>query len=70
MTGSVPTGKAIMKSAAEHMTKVSLELGGKAPAIVCAGIDSASSSTCDGRGDGVLVDLHRPRHRHGAYAGS
>ena len=68
MTGSVPTGKAIMKSAAEHMTKVSLELGGKAPAIVCAGIDSASSSTCDGRGDGVLVDLHRPRHRHGAYA--
>jgi lactaldehyde dehydrogenase/glycolaldehyde dehydrogenase len=39
MTGSVPTGKAIMKSAAEHMTKVSLELGGKAPAIVCADAD-------------------------------
>ena len=28
-----------MKSAAEHMTKVSLELGGKAPAIVCADAD-------------------------------
>ena len=42
MTGSVATGKAIMKSAAEHMTKVSLELGGKAPAIVCAGMDSVS----------------------------
>ena len=39
MTGSVATGKAIMKSAAEHMTKVSLELGGKAPAIVCADAD-------------------------------
>ena len=26
----------------EHMTKVSLELGGKAPAIVCAGMDSVS----------------------------
>ena len=42
MTGSVPTGKAIMRAAAENMTKVSLELGGKAPAIVCAGMDSVS----------------------------
>ena len=41
MTGSVATGKAIMKSAAEHMTKVSLELGGKAPAIVAADADLA-----------------------------
>ena len=39
MTGSVPTGKAIMRAAAEHMTKVSLELGGKAPAIVAADAD-------------------------------
>ena len=39
MTGSVATGKAMMKSAAEHMTKVSLELGGKAPAIVAADAD-------------------------------
>jgi len=39
MTGSVATGKAIMKACAEHMTKVSLELGGKAPAIVCKDAD-------------------------------
>jgi lactaldehyde dehydrogenase/glycolaldehyde dehydrogenase len=39
MTGSVPTGKHIMKTAAEHLTAVSLELGGKAPFIVMADAD-------------------------------
>lgn len=39
MTGSLATGKAIMKSAADNMTRVSLELGGKAPAIVFADAD-------------------------------
>ena len=39
MTGSVATGKAIMRACAENMTKVSLELGGKAPAIVCRDAD-------------------------------
>jgi len=39
MTGSVPTGKRIMKSAAEHLTPVSLELGGKAPFIVMPDCD-------------------------------
>jgi len=34
MTGSRATGKAIMREAAEQLTPVSLELGGKAPAIV------------------------------------
>ena len=34
MTGSVPTGKRIMANAAERLTPVSLELGGKAPFIV------------------------------------
>ena len=34
MTGSVPTGKRIMQAAADHLTPVSLELGGKAPFIV------------------------------------
>ena len=34
-TGSVETGSAIMKAAATNITKVNLELGGKAPAIVC-----------------------------------
>lgn len=34
MTGSTAAGKAIMRTAAENITKVSLELGGKAPVIV------------------------------------
>jgi aldehyde dehydrogenase (NAD+) len=33
-TGSVPTGQAIMRTAAEHVTPVTLELGGKNPAVV------------------------------------
>lgn len=33
-TGSVPTGQAIMKQAADNVTPVTLELGGKNPAIV------------------------------------
>ena len=35
-TGSVPIGVKIMETAAKNVTKVSLELGGKAPAIVMA----------------------------------
>jgi len=34
MTGNVETGKEIMRQAADNLTRVSLELGGKAPAIV------------------------------------
>lgn len=33
-TGSVPVGKIVMKAAAEHLTPVTLELGGKSPFIV------------------------------------
>ncbi len=33
-TGSVPVGKIIYKAAAEHLTPVTLELGGKSPCIV------------------------------------
>ncbi len=33
-TGSVPVGKIVAKAAAEHMTPVTLELGGKSPCIV------------------------------------
>ncbi|SRR5581483_3326171 len=42
-TGSVPTGKRIMRNAAEHVTMVSLEMGGKAPFIVMddSDLDSA-----------------------------
>lgn len=39
MTGSVPTGKRIMQVAAQNLTQVSLELGGKAPFIVLADAD-------------------------------
>ena len=38
-TGSVETGSAIMADAAKNITKVNLELGGKAPAIVLADAD-------------------------------
>ena len=38
-TGSVETGSAIMAAAAKNITKVNLELGGKAPAIVMADAD-------------------------------
>jgi len=38
-TGSVETGSRIMTSAARNITKVNLELGGKAPAIVLADAD-------------------------------
>lgn len=38
-TGSVATGKRIMGAAAANLTRVNLELGGKAPAIVLASAD-------------------------------
>ena len=38
-TGSVETGSAIMTAAAANITKVNLELGGKAPALVMADAD-------------------------------
>jgi lactaldehyde dehydrogenase/glycolaldehyde dehydrogenase len=38
-TGHRDTGKGIMAEAASNLTRVSLELGGKAPAIVCADAD-------------------------------
>jgi acyl-CoA reductase-like NAD-dependent aldehyde dehydrogenase len=38
-TGGVPTGKRVMKAAAETLKRVSLELGGKSPNIVFADAD-------------------------------
>jgi lactaldehyde dehydrogenase/glycolaldehyde dehydrogenase len=51
LTGSVGAGVAIMQAAAENVTKVSLELGGKAPAIVMpdADLDLAAKSIRDSR---------------------
>jgi lactaldehyde dehydrogenase/glycolaldehyde dehydrogenase len=42
-TGSVETGSAIMIAAAPNITKVNLELGGKAPAIIMADADMAKT---------------------------
>ena len=39
LTGSVEAGTKIIEGCAENITKTSLELGGKAPAIVCADAD-------------------------------
>ncbi|EGB15991.1 Aldehyde Dehydrogenase [Pseudodesulfovibrio mercurii] len=39
LTGSVETGQNIITSTAQNITKTSLELGGKAPVIVCADCD-------------------------------
>ena len=38
-TGSPQTGQSIMRAAAEHITKIGLELGGKSPSVVFADAD-------------------------------
>ncbi|MFD2247337.1 aldehyde dehydrogenase [Pontibacter ruber] len=38
-TGSTPVGRIVMKAAAEHLTPVTLELGGKSPVIVTEDAD-------------------------------
>jgi lactaldehyde dehydrogenase/glycolaldehyde dehydrogenase len=44
-TGSVDTGSRIMATAAQNITRVNLELGGKAPAIVTANADLDLAAT-------------------------
>ena len=53
MTGSVEVGSKIMAAAADNITKVSLELGGKAPCIVMpdADLDLAAKAIYDSRVD-------------------
>jgi coniferyl-aldehyde dehydrogenase len=43
-TGSPASGKAVMRAAAEHLTPVTLELGGKSPAIVAPDVDLATAA--------------------------
>lgn len=43
-TGSPVVGKIVMKAAAEHLTSVTLELGGKSPSIVDASADIAATA--------------------------
>ena len=38
-TGSTAAGKGIVRASADHLKRVSLELGGKNPQIVCADAD-------------------------------
>lgn len=49
-TGSTETGKLVMKSAADHLARVSLELGGKSPNIVFedADIEAAANGVVSG----------------------
>lgn len=44
-TGSVPTGQTVMRTAAEHVTRVVLELGGKSPVIVLDDADRDQALT-------------------------
>ena len=44
MTGSSPTGKRILAAAAPTLKKVSLELGGQCPAIVCVDADLGNAA--------------------------
>jgi lactaldehyde dehydrogenase/glycolaldehyde dehydrogenase len=46
LTGSVEGGVAVMRAASENVTKVSLELGGKAPAIVTPSADLDQAASC------------------------
>ncbi|KAJ0418346.1 aldehyde dehydrogenase [Aspergillus carlsbadensis] len=43
-TGSTPTGKRVMQSASQNLTRVTLELGGNDAAIVCADADIGSAA--------------------------
>lgn len=38
-TGSADAGRTVMRNAAEHLTPVTLELGGKSPTIICEDFD-------------------------------
>ena len=72
-TGSTETGISVMKDAADHLARVSLELGGKSPNIVfedadleaaangvVAGIFAATGQTCMA-GSRLFVQEQRPR---------
>jgi acyl-CoA reductase-like NAD-dependent aldehyde dehydrogenase len=43
-TGSTAVGREVMRAAAENLTPVTLELGGKSPALVGRGIDAAQAA--------------------------
>jgi len=72
-TGSTTVGRKVMAAAAEHLTPLTLELGGKSPAIVCSDypLEKAAARLATGKffnagqtciaPDYVLIDGHRQR---------
>ena len=62
-TGSPEVGKVVLRSAAEHLTPVTLELGGKSPCIVdeSADIDLAAKRIAWGKFLNAGPDLRRAR---------
>jgi len=63
-TGSVPTGKKIMRAAADDLKRVTLELGGNDPAIVLADVDPAADARRHG---GTVVAGGAPLDRAGYF---
>ena len=59
-TGSIGTGMKIMETASRNLTRVNLELGGKAPVIVLD--DCGPDLTANALFDSRAQELHR-RHR-------
>jgi phenylacetaldehyde dehydrogenase len=68
-TGSTTAGKTIVRSVAEKLTPVALELGGKAPAIVCADANleaaartiAASSTSLQGQSCAAITRVYVER---------
>jgi betaine-aldehyde dehydrogenase len=63
-TGSTAVGKGIMQAASDRILPVSLELGGKSPAIVCADADHAWVA------QGVAMAMRFTRQSQSCTAGS
>ena len=70
-TGNGAVGRIVMTAAARHLTPVTLELGGKSPAIVdrSANLDVAARRIAWGKYIERGPDLHRPRLRARRPAG-
>lgn len=49
-TGSTEVGRAVMRAASEHLVPLTLELGGKSPALVGPGSDLAHAAACIAHG--------------------
>ena len=68
-TGSTERGREVLRAAAEHLTPVTLELGGKCPAVVLPDADLDRGGTGDRHRQGTQrrPDLRRPGHGPGRW---